>query len=132
MRNQAEVLAKILFSAGKGKTSEDKKRIVKNLVDFLREKRKIYLLPRILESYQEYLKRKSGFLVFSREIDEKTIQKLKKVFKTLLEESEAVEIKIDKSLIGGFMLKTENFLADASIKGLLEKYGKNLWKLASI
>lgn len=132
MRNQADVLAKILFLAVKGKTSGEKKRIIKNLVAFLREKRKIYLLPRILESYQEYLKRKSGFLVFSREIDKKTIEKLKKVFKDILEESEAVEIKINKTLIGGFMLKTENFLVDASIKELLEKYSKNLWKLASI
>lgn len=132
MRNQSEVLAKILFAAAKGKTSEEKKRIIKNLVAFLREKRKIYLLPRILESHQEYLKRKSGFLVLSREIDKKTLRKLKKVFKDILEESEAVEFKIDKTLIGGFMLKTENFLVDASIKELLQKYGKNLWKLATI
>lgn len=121
MVNQAETFAKILYIATRNEDEQEKERIVRKLTEFLKKKRKLHLLPRILESYERYLKRKKGILVFARELDKEILKKTRDAFKNVLQETEATEIKIDKNIIGGFIIKTENFLIDASIKGFLQK-----------
>ncbi len=127
MVNQAEKWGKILYELTRGKEDREKERIIKKMIEILRTKRRLYLLPRILESYQRYLKRKKGILIFARELDKGILEKIKRSFSEILKESKILEIKIDKNIIGGFILKTQNFLIDASLRGIFkkikEKYG---------
>lgn len=129
MEYQAEILAKALFLATQNKTIEEKTKIAENLLKFLRQKKKIYLLPEILNSYRKYLERKKGILIFSRKFSKEILEKVRKTFKEILSESKSVQIKFDKGIIGGFILKTENFLIDASIKGYLKKISQSLKKI---
>lgn len=121
MENRAKILAEALFLASRGKTAKEKERIAQNLINFLKIKKETYLLPEILINYQRYLKRKRGLLIFAREIEKDIQEKLKKICKGVLKEAETVELRLDKGIIGGFIVRTENFLIDASIKGILER-----------
>jgi len=121
MINQAEKWGKILYELAGGKEDREKERIIKKMIEILRTKRRLYLLPRILENYQRYLKRKKGILIFARELDKEILEKIKRSFSEILKESKILEIKIDKNIIGGFILKTQNFLIDGSLRGIFEK-----------
>ena len=100
--------------------------MIKDMIEVLRRKRKLYLLPRILKAYQNYLKRKKGILVFAREPDREILEKIKTTFRDVFQESQMTEMKINKDILGGFIIKTENFLIDASIRGLLRKVEEEL------
>lgn len=121
METRAKILAEALFLASRGKTAKAKEKIAENLIKFLKIKKETYLLPEILINYQRYLKRKMGLLIFAREMEKDIQEKLKEICKGVLKEAEAIELRIDKGIIGGFIVKTENFLIDASIKGFLER-----------
>lgn len=121
MEDQVETFVKILYAATKNEDDQERERVVKKLVEFLKKRRKLYLLPRVLESHKRYLKRKTGVLIFAREMDKKILEKTRETFKDVLQEADITEVKIDKNIIGGFIIKTENFLADASVKGFLQR-----------
>lgn len=121
MENQSKIIAKALFLATQNKPKENQEKIVRNLINFLKKKRQIYLLPAILNDYQKYLKLKRSFLTFAHKPDREILEKIKKVFKDILKGAEKIQIKIDKEITGGFIVKTENTLIDASIKGILRK-----------
>ncbi len=124
MRNQVEEYVKILERLTKEKS--DWKKTINDMINTLRRKRRLYLLPRILKAYQRYLRRKKGLLIFAREPDKEVLEKIKRTFRDVFGESQITEIKIDKNIVGGFIIKTENFLIDASIRGLLQKVEEEL------
>jgi len=126
MEDQVEKCIKILDKAAKEKEEWRKERMIKDMIEVLRRKRKLYLLPRILKAYQNYLKRKKGILVFAREPDREVLEKIKTTFRDVFRESQMTEMKINKDILGGFIIKTENFLIDASIRGLLQKVEEEL------
>lgn len=128
MEKEAKIFAKALFLAAQNKKEEEKKEIAKRFLVFLKKKNKIYLLPQIIKIYQEYLKKKEGEIFFAHHLDEKILMKIKEKLENFLEKGTILKVKIKKELLGGFLLKTENYLIDASIKGLLEKIKSSLWK----
>lgn len=121
MENQAKIWARALFLASRNKTGEKKEKIAENLIKILKRRGKIYILPQILAYYRKSLNRMKGELTFARQICRKTIEKIEKNFAEILKETDVIQFKIDKKIIGGFILKTENFLVDGSIKGFLER-----------
>jgi F0F1-type ATP synthase delta subunit len=124
MKNEIEKLADLIVKISKER--EDKEQIAKTIVELLREKRKLHLLPKLLEEVKKRLKREETVLVLARKFDEKEIKEIKERIEKIL--SKKVEVKIDKEIIGGFLIKDQNYLIDASIKGFLLKSEKILWK----
>jgi F0F1-type ATP synthase delta subunit len=124
MKNEIEKLADLIVKISKER--EDKEQIAKTIVELLREKRKLHLLPKLLEEVKKRLKREETVLVLARKFDEKEIKEIKERIEKIL--SKKVEVKIDKEIIGGFLIKDQNYLINASIKGFLLKSEKILWK----
>jgi F0F1-type ATP synthase delta subunit len=124
MKNEIEKLADLIVKISKER--EDKEEIAKAIVEFLREKRKLHLLPKLLEELKKRLKREEVVLILARKFDEKTLQEIKERVEKILKKK--VKIKFDERIIGGFSIKDVNCLIDASVKGSLNKFEKVLWR----
>ena len=130
--NQAKILAEILFSAAENKSStehklvldksdQQKQKIAQNFLKVLKNKKKIYLLPKIFKELEKILKKDEIELTFSREIHQDDIKKTEEKLRSIFGKEKVFKIKTDKRLISGFLAKTNNYLIDASISGVLEK-----------
>ena len=120
-KNQAKTLAEILFSATENKSDQQQREITRNFLKVLKIKKKIYLLPQILKELQKISKKDEIELTFSREIQDEDIKKTEEKLRSVFGKEKVFKIKTDKRLISGFVAKTNNYLIDASINGVLEK-----------
>lgn len=115
------IWANSLLLSQEGKTKEEKKATIKNLAKILKKQKKDYLLPVILERVEKTnLKRKKIELIFAREQTDDLIKKMKQRLLEIFGLDRIIEIQIDREIIGGFRIKTKNFLIKASIKDFLE------------
>jgi len=124
MKNEVEKLADLIFKISKQK--KRKELIARALIKILKEKRKLHLLPKLLEEIKKRIKTEETILVLAREFDEKEIKEIKEKIEKIL--GKEVKIKLNKEIIGGFLIKNINYLIDASVKGFLNKLKKHLWK----
>ena len=120
-KNQAKILAEILFSATEDKSDQQKQEVAQKFLKVLKIKKKVYLLPQILKELQKISKKDEIELTFSREIQDEDIKKTEEKLRTIFGKEKVFKIKTDKRLISGFVAKTNNYLIDASINGVLEK-----------
>jgi F0F1-type ATP synthase delta subunit len=113
--------ARVLVLLAKGQPETAKKKIILRLKEQLKCKKKDYLLPKILETADKYAVRKEKItLVLAREIESQTKEMLEQRLKASLGK-EKIELKIDDSIIGGFVARTEDYLIDASVKKYLNQ-----------
>jgi F0F1-type ATP synthase delta subunit len=119
--NQAKTLAEILFSATENKSDQQKQEVAQRFLKVLKIKKKIYLLPQILKELKKISKKDEIELTFSREIQDEDIKRTEEKLRSVFGKEKVFKIKTDKRLISGFVAKTNNYLIDASISGVLEK-----------
>ena len=101
----------------------------KNLRNFfllLIEKRRIFFIQKISESFLKLCLKKRGELKASL-ISSKDLSQIEidKISKELLETTGSIlkfDFKVDKELIGGLKLQLGSFMIDTSIKSKLKKY----------
>ncbi|RMH05595.1 MAG: hypothetical protein D6699_03295 [Aquificota bacterium] len=62
-----------------------------------------------------------AFLVLAKKVDQEEVERIKSVVKKLTGRSYEFEVVEDPSLIGGFVVRSYNFVLDASVKRLLER-----------
>jgi len=118
---QIQKIAKILSSL---EQKEPKKReeALDYLLQRLKKENKLSLLTVILKETEKEIKKEQNFLILAREnISKRLKTKIKEKIATDLESSGKVEIKVDSNIIGGFILKTKNYLIDGSVKGILRR-----------
>lgn len=114
----ARVLALLL----KGQPEAVQKKIILRLQEQLKRKKKDYLLPKILETADKYAAQKDKItLILARDADGGTKEALEQVLKAVLGREKNIELKIDDSIIGGFVARTDNYLIDASVKKYLNQ-----------
>lgn len=130
MRTTVSQYAKALLELAQGKSASDQQKIAGDFSVFLRRKGESRKLPRIIQKAEQLQNIQTGTqratLTTAFPLEEGSTQKIeafaKKVFKT---ESITLEKKIDTSLLGGFVLKTDNQMIDASVAGKM-KHVRNL------
>jgi len=97
---------------------------VKNFLKILCEKKYIHIFPECVKEYEKQYNKKYGKLKvtaitavpLSNELKEKLLTKLKKdTGKTI-----TLELRVDKSILGGIILRTENSQTDASVRARLD------------
>lgn len=72
-----------------------------------------------IEIYNEREKKATALVVSSVSLNKKYTERLKSALKTMTGRDVTVENKIDKSLLGGFIVKVGSTIFDSSIKGQL-------------
>jgi len=113
--------AKILVEAVKGLKPGEMKEVVKNFVAFLVKEHKIKRADQIIKEFEKGAKLSEGIqeaeIILAKKVDEKIIDKIRSVVSYKIEE----KVNIDEEILGGFILKTDDKIIDASLKTQLQK-----------
>lgn len=121
-RQYAIALYKATSEAKKG----DIEAIVANFASLLAKDRKLKSAGKIIDEYVNYAKEQDGFkqinIISAINLDEKTINNIKKVFGEKVEAT----VNVDKNIIGGLIIKTKDVILDASIKTQINKLKQSL------
>lgn len=96
----------------------------KNFLKILCEKKYVHIFTECVKEYEKQYNKKLGIekvtaitaVPLSNELTEKLIHKLEKDTGKKI----ALELKVDKSILGGIILRTENSQTDASVRARLE------------
>tara|TARA_Y100000591_G_C21758127_1_gene658578 strand:+ start:604 stop:1161 length:558 start_codon:yes stop_codon:yes gene_type:complete len=111
----------------------DKLDFSKNLKNFfflLIEKRRIFFVKKIIESFLRLCSKKRGelnaSLISSRELSDSELKNISKDLSEVTGSSLKFDYKIDKELIGGLKLQLGSLMIDTSIKNRLKKYEKTM------
>ena len=107
----------------------EKLRFSKNLKNFfllLIDKRRIFFIEKITESFLRLCSRKRGeikaSLISSKELSEPELKVISKDLSNSIGSNLKFDYKVDKELIGGLKLQLGSFMIDTSIKNKLKKY----------
>lgn len=100
---------------------------IKNFINILKKNNSLSLVNKIIESYYRYHREKKKIskieITSSEKLKREEINKIVQKFDKQIE----IEEKVDKSLIGGIVIKIDdNILIDGSVKRKLEDLKKNL------
>ena len=107
----------------------DKLDVSKNLRNFfllLIEKRRIFFIKKIIESFLKLCSNKRGevkaSLISSKELSQNELNEISKDLSKLMGTTLKFDYKVDKELLGGLKLQLGSFMIDTSIKNKLKKY----------
>ena len=107
----------------------DKLKFSKNLKNFfllLIEKRRIFFVQKISESFLKLCSKKRGeikaSLISSKELSKSELDEVSKDLSAAMGSTLKFDYKVDKELIGGLKLQLGSFMIDTSIKSKLKKY----------
>ena len=99
---------------------------LKNFFLLLIEKRRIFFVKKISESFLRLCSRKRGevkaSLISSKELSSSELDEISKDLSNSMGSTIKFDYKVDKELIGGLKLQLGSFMIDTSIKNRLKKY----------
>ena len=99
---------------------------LKNFFLLLIEKRRIFFIQKILESFLRLCSKKRGeikaSLISSKELSKSELDEVSKDLSTAIGSTLKFDYTVDKELIGGLKLQLGSFMIDTSIKSKLKKY----------
>ena len=102
----------------------------KNFLFLLVEKRRIFFISKIIESFLKLCLKKRGelkaSLISSKELSETELENISKELSLSMGSKIKFDFKIDKELIGGFKLHIGSFMIDTSIKNKLKKFQQRM------
>ena len=95
------------------------KQFIAFVVDQKREDKMFFIAMKYMEMYREKHSILSTHVTTATELPEATYDKIKAFIKQTFDADAEIDVKIDPSLIGGFILDIENTRMDASVAGQL-------------
>ena len=115
------------------KLISEKLDFTKNLQNFmflLIEKRRIFFVRKIINSFLKLCSQKRGevkaSLISSKELSEIEIQNISKDLSSSMGSNIKFDYEVDKELIGGLKLQLGSFMIDTSIRNKLNKYEQKM------
>ncbi len=98
---------------------------LKNFLCLLIEKRRIFFISKIIDSFLKLCSKKRGelkaSLISSKELSQSELENISKELSTTMGSTVKFDYSIDKGLIGGLKLQLGSFMIDTSIKNKLKK-----------
>jgi len=103
---------------------------LKNFMFLLIEKRRIFFIAKIIDSFLKLCSQKRGevkaSLISSKELSEVEIENFSKDLSSSMGSTIKFDYKVDKELIGGLKLQLGSYMIDTSIKNKLNKYEQKM------
>lgn len=133
MKIKPKEYAQILYEVTKDKKEKEIKPILENFVLLLSRNNDIKKADEIIKKYAEIYSQEEGMveaeLISARELPKNLQEAFKKYINELTGAKKAeLKAEIDKSLIGGFILKYGSTIIDASLKNSLHKLKEEMKK----
>jgi ATP synthase F1 delta subunit len=105
--------------------------ILKQFLDVLVQSRRTSLIPLIAKSYKKKLQHQRGvvdaLVTTALPLDETELNDIQRRLESMLNKKVKLETRVDRSILGGFVVRVENSLLDMSLKTKLE----NMTKIAA-
>lgn len=120
-KEKYEIIDKVFISCSKSLRSYIKVITKNNLSFHLYE-----IIRETLYRFDDYLSIEEGFIYVSEILSDKEKEKIIKKIETKINKKVDLEVIIDPSIIGGFIVKLRNNIYDASIKGKLNMIKNDL------
>jgi|TARA_B100001093_G_scaffold419774_1_gene411460 F-type H+-transporting ATPase subunit delta len=103
---------------------------LKNFFLLLVEKRRIFFIKKIIESFLKLCSAQRGeikaSLISSKELSETELENISKDLSISMKSNIKFDYKIDKDLIGGLKLQLGSIMIDTSIKNKLKKFEQKM------
>ena len=103
---------------------------LKNFMFLLIEKRRIFFVKKIIDSFLKLCSQKRGevkaSLISSKELSVTELENISKELSSSTSSIIKFNYKVDKELIGGLKLQLGSFMIDTSIKNKLNKYKQKM------
>ena len=103
---------------------------LKNFMFLLIEKRRIFFVEKIIDSFLKLCAQKRGevkaSLISSKELSKTELDAISKDLSTTMGSSIIFDFKVDEELIGGLKLQLGSLMVDTSIKNKLKKYERKM------
>ena len=103
---------------------------LKNFMFLLIEKRRIFFVEKIIDSFLKLCAQKRGeikaSLISSKELSETELENISKELSSSTSSTIKFNYEVDKGLIGGLKLQLGSFMIDTSIKNKLNKYKQEM------
>lgn len=136
MKYASKQYAIALYEAVKDNGKKETENTIDNFLALLKEKKDLGLVGKIFTEFEKYSLKQEGILsgeiVASHRIGEEIKKNISKKIIQRLDNKKIKELnfkeKINKELIGGFKIRVDDVLIDASIKGVLNKMKRELVK----
>ena len=100
------------------------------VLQLMAEKDRLGLLREFYEEFENFANEKLGIvraeIISATELDGETVRKIETKIEELFGKKPEISIKLDPSLIGGFIVKVADKVIDASIKTQLENLKKSM------
>lgn len=121
-----KIWSRVLVEACEGKNLAEQKKIIARLGTILKAKKKEHLLAQIVKNAFEIIEAETKLeITLAHPQSAEFIDKLKKKIAGKFEGNGAVEVAVSPSIIGGFKVKSSQYILDASVKSYLEQLRKN-------
>ena len=99
---------------------------LKNFFLLLIEKRRIFFIKKITESFLKLCSKKRGevkaFLISSKELSSRELDEISKDLSQSIGSKIIFDYKVDRELIGGLKIQIGSYMIDTSVKNKLKKY----------
>ena len=122
--------SELLLSVVRAKTDEKEAAVLENLVDLLTENKRLLVLPDIYIQYEALRAEQEKTLSVSvSSFAALTAAQQQQLITTLsqrLRRQVSLEMSIDKSLLGGSVIRAGDFVIDGSVRGKLNKLSADL------
>ena len=103
---------------------------LKNFMFLLIEKRRIFFVKKIFESFLKLCSKKRGeikaSLISSKDLSQTELENISKELSSSMQSTIKFDYKIDKDLIGGLKLQLGSIMIDSSIKSKLKKFEQQM------
>jgi len=100
------------------------------VLQLMAEKNRLGVLKEFCNEFEILANEKLGLIkaeiISATELDEKTVKRIAEKIEKLFKRKPEISIKIDPSLIGGFIIKVADKVIDASIRTQLENLRKSM------
>lgn len=101
-----------------------------NLIRLMADNGRLQLLPKVVSLYREledeYLKQIEGNIISAYELTSVQIETIADSLELRLARKVKLNCSIDKSLIGGFIVKADDLVIDASVQGKIKRLAESL------
>ncbi len=126
----AENYGRALYQATCGMSEKDAKKAVEKFVAILASRHELELAPKVLEAFNAEAREAEGVhqvrVASAEELADDRKKSLAAAFKKTLDAAVEMKWEIDPSLIAGAVIRYDDILLDASVKGGLERLKKSL------
>lgn len=115
-----KIWSRVLEESAEGKSLAEQRAIVAKLKTILARKKKQHLLPLIVKNAARAAEKQARLeIILAHEQPSQTLDKITQKFARELDSEKTVQITLNPELIGGFVVKTSQYLVDVSVKNYL-------------